>query len=419
MAFSFSVLSNDLTQIRGAANTLNGLFASIKTARTNLLDQLESNAVVTLLGPAELILTKAMTSLEASLAELIDLSRRRILDRVRTLEELPGIHDETSIEQALRAIYDATVDLAATTPKNTVTLGAITKTVTNSTAGNLTLTKKLPGNIAAGPGKVSHVALFDIDSELPDSDAVYVTYEPSLSAFRVSGRPAPNVAYGSDSTFGNAGSITVDATGSGNLISNFFETFTTTNEPDDWTIVAGAAGTEILEDSTVVMTGSKSLKLEGTAEIKYPIADLTGIAPRQMLSLSVWLKKDAGTTSGTYKLQLKGTGMSTQETAAFNATDLSSSAWTEKVLHLKIPAAIPSDLAVHIVTSAVDTSDGIFLDGGTLIPYTYWAGIGFAISPGPGAFVEGDRFVFAITNDYAGAVQTWMARAHGFQLPSA
>lgn len=110
--------------------------------------------------------------------------------------------------------------------------------------------------------------------------------------------------------------------------------------------------------------------------------------------------------------------MTTLTTGALNAASLSSSAWTEKTLHVKIPAVIPADLKLSIQTSGVSAS-GIYLDGGLLQPYTYWSGLGWAATLGGDPFALGDKFNLTITNNKSGPLQTFLARAHGFQLPSA
>ena len=63
-------------------------------------------------------------------------------------------------------------------------------------------------------------------------------------------------------------------------------------------------------------------------------------------------------------------------------------------------------------------ASGIYLDGGLFQPHVYWAGIGWAVTVGSTPFVLGDDFSGTITNNYAGTTQTFLARAHGFQLPS-
>lgn len=418
MAFVFADFSVAVTSVRTYANAVNGLFAGLVTARTNLISSLEDKSYTYQISTAEQIGSAAIAGLENIQRQLIALSSQIILDRAHHLELFPEVTNESDVGEVLKAIFDFMIVTADTVPKNTVTLSAITKTTAATTAGNVYNTLKLPGNIAPGAGYVQHHALFGLDSELPESDS-FVAICRSQGYLMLSGRPAANVPYGEATVYGNAGYITLDGLGSGNLVSNLFENFTTVNIPDGWTINSGAAGTEVKEDAVAnnVFAGAKSLRLEGTSNISFPIASL--VSPRQNLLLSVNLKKGTGTTSGTYKLQMTGTGMADQETAAFNATDLSTATWTEKTLHCAVPAAIPSDLKIRIVTTAVDTTDGIYLDGGIMQPYVYWAGTGWAATQGTTPFILGDKFTGTITNDKAGVVQTLIVRHHGIQLPSA
>lgn len=410
-------IENEVSALRAAANSINGLFATVIAAQTALISSLEAESLTYQVSESQRLFTTLLANIEAAQRALINLSNELFLDR-GFLETFPGMTNETDVAEALRELFDKYVTDGEDIPKNTVTLSAITKAPVTA-CGNLYNTKKLPGNIAPGEGFIAHYNLYDRDSELPETDS-FVAVCRTLGSLVLSGHPPQNVPYGQFTTYGNGGSITLVEGGSSNLITNFFETFDTlANLPDGWTALVGAVGTEFQKTTAAgtYMLGTSALRIQGTSELTFPIAAL--VAPRQMLLLSVWLKKPAGTTSGTYAIRMTGTGMTTITSSTFNATDLSSSLWTEKTLHLKIPASIPTDLVISIVTTTVDTTDGIYLDGGILQPYTYWSGIGWAATLGPVVLALGDKFTGTITNDKAGIIQTWIARAHGFQLPSA
>lgn len=419
MAFVFADFSAAVTAPRTTANTINGIIDDVVAARTNLIDSLEAKGLPAQVATASGILTALITAMELTQTQLVALSEDIILDRTLVTEQLNGLTDETDVDEALRETFEQMIEDVSTTTANVVTVSSVTKDTNVATAGNFYCTKKLPGNVAPGEGFVHHWNLYDRDSEMPEVDTV-VAICRNLGTLIVSGKPPQAVPYGHYTIFGNAGAVTIPCDNSGTLITNFFENFTA-NVPDGWTAVTGAAGTEFQLNAVAatVMRGTNSLRIQGTTELTFPIASLTGLASRQMLLLSVWLLKGTGTTTGTYKFQMTGTGMATQETSAFNATDLSTTVWEEKTLHLKVPGTIPSDLKIKVISTTVDTTDGIYLDGGCLQPYVYWAGLGFAATLGPTDTILGDRYSLTIANDKAGALQTWMARAHGFQLPSA
>lgn len=417
MAFVLVDFTTPDVAVRTALNSVSGFFATVLSTKNTLVSALEDKSLAAQVATAEGIFATLKANIELAQRQLMSLHGDVVLDRTIVRINFPGIMDEASYEETMREIFGWMVSDPSTITANVVTLSSITKTVDTSTAGNLYLTKQLPGNIAPGTGFMQHYQLYDRTTEMTESDNVVAVIR-TPGVFSVSGRTPQAVAYGGDTSFGNDGVLYVPSDGSANLVLNFFETFTS-DIPDGWTAVTGAGATEFQASTTTYMIGAKSLRIQGTTELTYPIASL--VQGRQMLLLSIWLLKGTGTTSGTYKLQCTGTGMTTQETSTFNATDLSTTVWGELTLHLKIPATIPSDLKIKVITTGVDTTDGMYLDGGILQPYYFWAGLGFAVTVGKTAFCVGDRFTFSPTNDYAGVHQTLLARhpTAKFQLPSA
>lgn len=410
MAFSFTDLQNDIDKFQEAAAGLQGLYATVDAKRDALVGQLHSTGIKDLYGDGYQIFTDTNLALDKAQTELVQLFKRRVLDRAKTQEQFPELYDG-SVEEALRAIYRQMVADSSYVTANTVSVSAgPTKTTAGSNTGNLYVTNKLPGNIAPGEGLIQYAGLQGVSNQMAEADSVVCITTDGQTAY-LSGRPPRTVPYGGQSVFGNRGYVAIPMTGGNNLAPNFFEDITS-NVPDGWTLAAGSAGSTILEETSTVWIGAKSISLNGANTLSFPIASL--VQSRQNLLLSCWFRKHASTSAGTYTLRMTGTGMATQ-TASWNATDLSSSAWTEKTIHLAVPAVIPSDLAIELVTASVSAS-GIYADGGILQPYVYWAGFGWAITVGQDNFAANDKWVATISNDYAGARQTWMARSCGFQL---
>lgn len=113
---------------------------------------------------------------------------------------------------------------------------------------------------------------------------------------------------------------TVDGSGaesdSSNMLTNScFDAFTT-NTPDDWTVLVGAAGTDILEEaSTIYRTGGKSLEFEGDGATLPAIAQTLNpylavstaenvIEPNTVYALAFYARKSASLVGGVLEISL-------------------------------------------------------------------------------------------------------------------
>ena len=93
-----------------------------------------------------------------------------------------------------------------------------------------------------------------------------------------------------------------------------FENFTTTNTPDNWSIVVGAAGTEILEESTIVHRGSKCLEFNDgggsnltKVEQSFDTSGQTTVKlrPETRYCVSFWTYRTSGVGSGVLRVSVK------------------------------------------------------------------------------------------------------------------
>ena len=75
---------------------------------------------------------------------------------------------------------------------------------------------------------------------------------------------------------------------------------------------------------------------------------------------------------------------------------------------LPIPAAFPGTMAKPILFRFR-----------RIEPRSCWSGLGWAATTSGDPFALGDKFNLTFTNNKSGPLQTFLARAHGFQLPSA
>ncbi|HEX5498545.1 MAG TPA: hypothetical protein VFX03_04925, partial [Thermomicrobiales bacterium] len=102
----------------------------------------------------------------------------------------------------------------------------------------------------------------------------------------------------------------------GNLVANgSFDTFTVPNAPDNWTIVAGVAGTEILS-STNFHRGSHALEFAGGTGVLTELTQaLTALASRTPYAVCVWLANDVNPAAGALALDLYNGSATIQDEA--------------------------------------------------------------------------------------------------------
>jgi hypothetical protein len=209
-----------------------------------------------------------------------------------------------------------------------------------------------------------------------------------------------------------------------NHVSNAdFESFTS-NVPDDWTLVSGVAGTNVLAaTSAQAAHGSDALLFQGNAsataiEIKQAIPKSNVIA-RKRYCVTVKLKKNSAST-GTVTIQFEGTGYTAggSEKISVNASSLA----TSYALHhffVTMPAVIPTDfrLVIRWNGGTPGSSEKVYIDDLGVGPVYYGGGVGVVAVRNSGAFARDDRFEFTVTNT-EGVFQTFFRRAFGVQLPS-
>jgi hypothetical protein len=214
-----------------------------------------------------------------------------------------------------------------------------------------------------------------------------------------------------------------------------FEHFTT-NTPDGWTIDVGAAGTEVLEESTIYYLGAKCLELAGDGATKTELSqdahDFYGataggsttatqsLEPLAHYILGAYMRDDTSITAGVVSLYMDGTGYTAG--ASEKATkDFSSSppgaTWTLYTGVCKMPKSIPSDMKFVIECStAISNTHKVYIDGVFFAKMWHWEakGLNLAMVGGDSPFVydeqDPDRFYWTMTNDWAGLFQEWFAR---------
>lgn len=235
----------------------------------------------------------------------------------------------------------------------------------------------------------------------------------------------------------------VDA-GANVLTNSDFESFTT-NTPDNWSVVVGAAGTDILAAGSSDAFDSTSNALEFTYNAGTPLSSIvqtlnnvsgsTGtLKPSTVYCINSYMKKGSSglTGNGTVEISLVD-GSNTQVTDdAGNdckitqvAADLTTSYAAVKGSFVT-PKVMPSTykIRVRLSVAIADSGESVFIDNLAITEGTelYVGGPVVALFTGATNPVKGDAYTVAITNTY-GAIQKgfdrlFNMRSLGLQLPS-
>lgn len=221
------------------------------------------------------------------------------------------------------------------------------------------------------------------------------------------------------------GTISV-ADGSNRLLNGTFETFTTTDTPDSWTLGTGAvAGTTIKQESTNFHNGASALQLKGdgsTTSVTLSQTPASGVLQASTTyAVGVWLRK-AGTVSAgsTLTVRVTGTGFSTVNLFNADPSTLTTS-YALKTAFIHTPANLPSDIKVEIVWSAANTAGAtaqVLVDDFVLATPLDFGHVQYALFGGSTGFVKGDSFEVVTANDNAGVFQTAFGRWWNIALPS-
>lgn len=237
--------------------------------------------------------------------------------------------------------------------------------------------------------------------------------------------------------------------GTNYLVNSSFEDYTVANTPDSWTVLVGTVGTHILAAGAgsgyAGATSPNGLKFTGDGSnltsIVQPFAAATTasgstktLLPSTVYAMNVWLKKSgAGLLAGVLDIDLVDSSNATINDAAGTANrkqvTLSglTTSYAATNAFFRTPAVLPSTVKLRVrLSTAATNTESVFIDHLSLTPATrlYAGGPFIACFSGATAFVIGDTFAVAVSNDYGGEFQRlfqrlFNMRALGLQIPDA
>lgn len=363
----------------------------------------------------------------------------RLQDRISVLDEIKS--PSSDIATVLAKLHDQLVINSDTVDRSAVTIGSTTAvgTATGSGKGTILTTKILDGVSSPRSGVDSHFQYKGLDSELAfDNDdmsweCVADSFQNGLTegheTFAWRGRapdPAGQHGINGPGSGSIAGVVGIHSSVSTYLRNADFETFTTANTPDDWSLL-GTAGTHIFEDNSAgdFYHDTSSVRLLGNgsqAEIALSQeVDNNILVANQAYCFTCRYKASASVSAGAFQIIFSGSGYTagTTEKISVAAGSLATS-WTLASFFVNMPATIPSDFALQIIWSGTPTNTKeLWIDDIGFGPVQWGGGIGCVAVRGSSEFQIGDRYTATIANDYAGTFQRFFSEALGHQLASA
>jgi hypothetical protein len=338
----------------------------------------------------------------------------------------------TDVQSVLAALIDQMALDSQTVNRCTATVGSTTAASGNVGNGTVLTTKVLDGFNPPVLDAQAHLRYAGVNSEFCVTETMTVrciadSYRDGLAAGEerfswhggLKSVPFDFQAEGS----GDGPSLTASA-GDNLLTNGDWESWSNTDTPGSWTLVAGTAGTHILREDTNKYRGDYALRLKGDGAV-FPTVKQTfsagQITARRMYCVSVRLRRSAGAAAGSLNIVMTGTGYTAGVTEQIDTT-VAGGLTTSYVLHqffFVAPASVPDDFALTIAqySTALTAGESIYVDDTILTEVPYHGGVGAVVVPGSTPFVVGDQFTFTLSQT-AGVLQDFFRRAFAVILPS-
>jgi len=239
-----------------------------------------------------------------------------------------------------------------------------------------------------------------------------------------------------------SGSISMlDPTDDNALSNGNFESFTTTDTPDDWTISVGAAGSTVKEESGANAyrgadeddSTAMCLEIDSDGATLVTLTQaVTGMEAWTNYPVSCRLAVDVVPAAGTIVLELVDGNSSVINDEEGNANQLSINVATANTTFeaftttFRLPSPVPTTVTFRVRTSvAVSSGTSVFIDdvflGTSEMEQLYDGGPYLAIVRGSTDAGEEDRWIADIHNAYGGRFQYWFRRLFDYPeklLPS-
>lgn len=211
-------------------------------------------------------------------------------------------------------------------------------------------------------------------------------------------------------------------TGKNLLRNSSFESFTS-NLPKNWIAKTGSAGATILEETSTVALGTKSLKMASDGSTKICVQQefgnmgtgaTQGIRPDALYGVGIIARKaGTGSSAGVLKVGLANSSLSYDNSFSIAHGTLSDSAFGIHTGTFRAATDLADPIYFTIEQSTAFTNGtNVFIDGVVIAEMVSTApgGVKFLIIPGPTAFNIEDTFTVDVTNGDQGLMLRYMDR---------
>jgi len=366
-------------------------------------------------------------------SSLLNFITNTLTDQDTVLSQIPGL-SSTDIDTVLAALIQAALDGAESFTANVVTVGSVTAASSNIGNGRCLVDATLDGYNAPTQNSQANQNYNGLLSQLvvPSETVLFTCKQDSgqsgvpegSEVWDWQGGPSwPLFDYHPQGSGTGPGLTTANGSTLGSNMG--FESFSA-NLPTSWTAVAGVAGTDFAQDTSLFYRGSSSLKLIGTGLVQPELSQalspvLFNSRRRYLVTLAA---RATGAIGGTPKFRARFTGTgytagSTEKIDIF-ANTIATGSWSLLNFYINIPNVVPTDWAIDfgIYNAALTAATQVNVDAMTITPVPYWGGVNAQIMGGSTPFVIGDRFSLTISNNNAGVFQTFLGNAYGVQMPT-
>lgn len=198
-----------------------------------------------------------------------------------------------------------------------------------------------------------------------------------------------------------------------------FETFTTPNVPDNWTISVGTAGTTVKKNTSIKYSGASALEIDGNgSELTQLRQALTGLDSKTPYAVAFAAKVDVAPAGGVLTVDLfDGSSVINDEAGTANSftVDLTTlgTSFVFKSGVFRLPEPIPASVYLRLrLSTALSNTTSLLVDHLAMAEMSelYVHGPSVAAISGATAWSLDDTFSLAIGNNYAGKWQSMFNR---------
>lgn len=351
-------------------------------------------------------------SLAQNLAETT-INRMVFRDNRRIAQNLESLNILDSIQEVIRQMKIAGATVLA------MTIAATSSSFTGTGNGAINASVRRPSDGLVVENAFAETILLTCSSDSYIGGSII-----GNEGFTVNGTGSQSNYFAFDWPLGSDASTGVNAidgntnNGSGNLLNKSGFNNWTSNVPDNWSLVTGTAGTNIIQENTIVYDGTSSVAITGDAggtltQIRQTLNASAGststLDELSQYSFNMWVRRDGtAAAAGVITVDLydiTNSAIMQDANGTNNSFTIDLTALTTSYVAysgvFRTPARLPASYGVRIrLSTALTNGRTIYFDKASLGEMTkiYISGPYIAVHAGSTAFIQGDYGTCAITN---------------------